>query len=629
MNSISRTDAHKVFADLYRKSRPPEQQQLVDDAIQRSNDVFIRIDLIKKIDEDFQSQLRAKSALPEETPRPKRAEPKKDSGNRGTSASPKQNKPKNDDPKKKKKDAPVTGGFLSVLFGGNANIIKFAKDTEAVDIGLFGRNPTISGNVEKIFKYLKEDQIIATIQALRICEQQGWRIWNPLVYNVINNFNKFFNSFISLDSLFLDRISPEVFLDRSLKMQMYYTRLISRPDSKDIILDHVPEMVKQDEKLNAKLANILSGLNYGLALETTKPKLTEAIQAFYIVVHKKMMEWEDITKLLAVPPINETRFQASQEITKEVELTIARLSDEISTKLHKRDELVGLKNRYFKIDDKGKISFDFLGLVIEDYFSHHYPENVNTDGIKAQYKTMPHKLVYLLLRDFQSVFVSILEGYIKVGDKNQQNDVIAIQPGLFKSEIETINTIIRSIDAFNRKYPSFQYSFGQFSKDYSSGASDQIASNILGVLAEAADFFGKFAVKLNVIVENHLLAKQYEAEGTLQDKIHQTKEKVIEEIKILHRFIPHYDSRIVTRDRINGMMISDVFITMSKLLFNYAVIFKDKLTTSKLTQNRRLEDELQQLNKEYERLTGKGFEKSAKPENQLGAEDSSLDYDEN
>ncbi|MCC5815613.1 MAG: hypothetical protein JJT78_12725 [Leptospira sp.] len=609
MNTQSRTEAHKVFADLYRKSRTPEHQQLIDDEIKKSNDVFIRIDLIKKVDENYKNNNKPKLTDDEKEQKPRRRKSSIDDEAR-TVKEDIRVRPKQDN---RKKETTVTGGgggLLSALFGINNNISKFAKDTGAIEMGFLGRNPTISSNVEKIFKYLKEDQIISTIQALKLCEQQGWRYWNPLVYNVVNNFNKFFNAFISLDSLFLDKISPEVFLDRSLKMQMYYVRLLDRPDSKDIILENVPTIVKQDEKLANKMSQILSGLNYGLSLEHTKPKLSEAICAFYIVVNKKMMVWDDIKKLLNIPAININRFQASQEISKEVELTIQRLENEISTKLHKRDELVNLRTRYFKIDDNGKISFDFLNHVIEDYFAHHYPENMNTDGIKSQYKTMPHRLLYLLLRDFQSVFIGLIEGYIKIGDKNNTSDVLIVQPGLFKQDIEAINTIIRTIDAFNRKFPSFQYSFPQFTKDFQNGASDQIANNILGVLNEAAEFFGKFAIKINIIVENHLLAKQYEAAGQLNDKIFSTKEKVIEEVKILHRFLPYYDSRIVSRDRMNGMMLIDVFINMAKLLFNYAVIFKDKTTTQKLTQNRRIEEELASLNHEYERLTGRPYDKS-------------------
>jgi len=605
LKTLSRTEAHKIFADLYRKSRTPEHQALVDEAIKKSNDVFIRIDLIKKVDEDYKSKTHPK--LTEE--RSERNDRKKSSPREEASSQRREdrraNVQKRSESKRKESGG---GGLLSALFGINPAISKFAKESAAIEMGFLGRNPTVSSNVERLFKYLKEDQIIATIQALKLCEQQGWRHWNPKVYNIINNFNRFFNAFISLDSLFLDRISPDVFLERSMKMQMCYVRLLEHPESRDIILENVPPLVKQDEKLAPKLPLVLTGLNYGLSLETTKPKLSEAIAAFYIVVNKKMMDWEDIKKLLNVPPLSETKFQASQEITKEVEITIQRLENEISAKLYKKEELENLKTRYFKIDENGKISFDFLNLVIEDYFAHHYPENMNTEGIKSQIKTMPHRLLYILLRDFQSVFIGLIEGYVKIGDKNNQMDVLIVQPGLFKQEIENINLIIRTIDSFNRKYPSFQYSFSQFSKDYQNGANDQIATNLLKILTEASDFFGKFAIKINTIVENHLLAKQYEASGQLSDKIASSKDKVIEEVKILHRFIPYYDSRLVSRDRLNGIMIIDAFIQMAKLLYNYAVIFKDKATTSKLTMNRKIEEELKELSREYERLTGKPFD---------------------
>lgn len=601
MTTKSRTEAHKIFADLYRKPRSPEHQAQIDEVIKKSNDVFIRIDLIKKVDEEFEKKNKKTPIEVAEEKKP----PKKNNVSRETRVE--LPKPKPTPPEKKSSSG---GGFLSALFGINPAISKFAKESGAIEMGFLGRNPTVSPNVERLFKYLKEDQIIATIQALRLCEQQGWRVWNPRTYNIINNFNKFFNAFISLDSLFLDRISPEVFLDRSMKMQMYYVRLLEEPDSKDIILDKVPQLVKQDEKLAPKMNQILTGITYGLSLETTTPKLSEAIAAFYIVVNKKMMDWEEIKSLLNVPPISNTKFQASNDILKEVEMSIQRLEHEISSKLYRKRELENLKSRYFKIDQSGKISFDFLNLVIDDYFAHHYPENMNTEGLKSQVKTMPHKLLYVLLRDFQSVFIGIIEGYVKIGDKSSQQDVLIVQPGLFKQDVENINLIIRSIDSFNRKYPSFQYSFAQFTKDYQNGATDQIAANLVKILTESSEFFGKLALKINIIIENHLLAKEYEANGQLNEKVLVTKEKVIEDLKILHRFIPYYDQRIVSRDRLNGMMIIDVFIQMAKCLFNYAVIFKDKNITSKLTANKKIDDELSNLYKEYERLTGKEFDTS-------------------
>ncbi len=58
--NISRTEAHKIFANLYRKQRTAEHQAQVDEIITRSNDVFIRIDLIKKLDEEFEKKEKLK-----------------------------------------------------------------------------------------------------------------------------------------------------------------------------------------------------------------------------------------------------------------------------------------------------------------------------------------------------------------------------------------------------------------------------------------------------------------------------------------------------------------------------------------------------------------------------------------
>ncbi|TGK84259.1 hypothetical protein EHQ31_06135 [Leptospira montravelensis] len=629
MTPVSRTEAHRVFADLYRKTRTPEHQQLIDEAILKSNDVFIRIDLIRKVDEDYESKNKPKKddgrdrGLPEreqrrENPRPQsqNTDPKpKRSSDLVTIESAKQ---KQNPAKKRVIEQRQGGGLLAGLFGGGAggvnnSISKFGKDTGTIDIGLFGRNPTISNNVEKLFRGMKEDVLIPTIQALRVSEQQGWRIWTPLVYNIINNFNKFYNAFASLDALILDKISADIFLERSLKMQMFYVRFLQRSDANDIILSNLPDIVKMDEKLTPKLGKIMEGVNYALNLENTRPKLSEAITAFYIVAKKKMFTWPEIVTDLRVPAIQEHKFQAAREIQKEVEITVAKISDDINTRAFKKEELTNLRSRYFSIDDKGKISFDFLNAVVDDFMAHHMPESAKSQTVKNSYKSQPHRLVYLLLRDLQTVYINLIEGYVRLGDKNQNQELLIIQPGLFRNEIDQLNSLVRTIDNFNKKFPSFQYSFQQYGMDFSTGnaANDQIAGPIVQALQEASEFFGSFAGKLNIIVENHLMAKVTESKGKVNDKIVSTKDKVIEEVKIAQRFIPHYDKAVVAKERINGMKVEDVFIQFTKYLYNYAVIFKDPATTSKLTAHRKIEQELIKLNKEYERLTYSSFNKES------------------
>ncbi|GBF48578.1 hypothetical protein LPTSP4_00770 [Leptospira ryugenii] len=621
MTPVSRTEAHRVFADLYRKPRTPDHQQLVDEAILRSNDVFIRIDLIKKVDEDYQNKNKPKD-------KPKsyfEDKPERESSSRGDSQGKQEQKrqselvstesAKQKQAAQKKKAEPAKpatggGGFFAALFGGGGGqtpIAKFAKDTGAIDVGLFGRNPSISPSAERLFRTLKEDTIIPTIQALRTAEQQGWRLWTPLVYNIIANFSKFFNAFVSLDSLFIDKISPDIFLDRSVKMQMFYIRYLHRDDAPKIILENLPKIVEMDEKLANKMSAVMTGINFGIGLESEKPKLSDVITAFYIVSKKKMVTWDEIIADLRVPAIQEHKFQASREIQKEVEITVAKISDDINVRVFKKEELQNLRTRYFTIDDKGKINFEFLNIVVDDFTKLHIPEAAKSQSVKNTYKSMPHRLLYLLLRDIQVVYINMIEGYIRLGDINQNQELLIVQPGLFRQEIETMNNLVRAIETFNKKFPSFQYTFQQFNSDYSKGTMDQIVNSILRVLIDSAEFFGQFANKLNIMVESHLMARASESKGKGTDKVAVTKEKVIEEIKLQQRFIPHYDKTLVTKERINGMTVEEIIIQLTKYLYNYAVIFKDPQTSQKLTAHRKIEQELIALNKEYERLTNSSF----------------------
>ncbi len=444
---------------MYRKKRSPEHQQLIDDAITRSNDVFIRIDLIKKIDEEQERKERIKEELPQTESKPESSKPTSMAAGVGTPTKPMV--PKNQTSAQIPTVTDSSGGFMDKLFGSGNNIAKFAKETRTLELGLFARKPTISKNVEKIFRSLKEDEIISTIQALKYSEQIGWRIWTPLVYNVVLNYNRFFNAFISLDSLFRDEISAEVFLGRSTKMQMYYARILNRPDTKDIILDKVPALIKSEAKLYPKIESILSGLNYGLSLETRKPSLTDAIVAFHVVMTKKLIPWTELEKTLNVSVIDERRFNATAEVTKQIELATAKLSNDIQAKLNIKDELDFLKKNYFSFGEGGKLSFEFLNQIIDDYVSHYFAENMQTDVLKSNFKNTPHKLLQLVCRDLQSNYIPLVEGYIKL-DLNQVKDVLIMQIGLFFPEVNRINNILRNLDSRNRMFPSFQYSFQNY-----------------------------------------------------------------------------------------------------------------------------------------------------------------------
>lgn len=92
---------------------------------------------------------------------------------------------------------------------------------------------------------------------------------------------------------------------------------------------------------------------------------------------------------------------------------------------------------------------------------------------------------------------------------------------------------------------------------------------------------------MTTVIENHMLAQSYEESGQINEKTVATKEKVIEEIKIMQRFIPFAEGRVVAQGRLSGKTVFQVLFEMTRLLYNYAVIFKDASSLLNLVKAQR------------------------------------------
>lgn len=109
----------------------------------------------------------------------------------------------------------------------------------------------------------------------------------------------------------------------------------------------LPALIRTEAKLSSKIEPILTGLNYGLSLESRKPSLTDAIVAFHIVMTKKFVSWQEIEKTLNVSVIDERKFNATSEVSEQIELATAKLSNDIQSKINIKDELDFLRKNYF------------------------------------------------------------------------------------------------------------------------------------------------------------------------------------------------------------------------------------------------------------------------------------------
>ncbi|MEM7180456.1 MAG: hypothetical protein AAF518_06060 [Spirochaetota bacterium] len=595
MSTKTRAEAHKHFGSLYRKQRSEEHQKKVDEILAKTSDIFIRIDLIEKLDKEYFNHKRYD--LIEDEPKDKE----------GKKTSSKQNlqKPSKESEEKTQTNTNNTsgGGLLGGLFGsgGTNEISKFAKDTKALEMSLITRKPSISPEVQKVFRGLNEDRIISVITTLNYCEKVGWKYWNHRTYNVIMNFKRFFTSFISLDSLFIDEISPEVFLEKSIKMQMYYIRHLEFPESSDIIMSNLPVLIQKSKSLSQKRTFIMEGLKYGLNLEKRNPKLTDCICAFHIIKNKKMVHWNDVKKMLKVPAIETNRFTAPPTVDSQIKLAVRSVKSKIREKLEVLKDADEIKTRYFQFDESGKMKYDFLYTITDDYLKSFHSEPHKVIEIRKSYLTNPHKLLHLLCRDLQSTYFGLIEGYIKI-ENTDSIDTLIFNKDLFHTEMEQINYLIRNLDEFNRKYSSFQYSFKAFTKHMAKGSSsnDQIEDDVLKLISKISKVFTLLGRKCNVILNNHMDAM----ESPEQEALMTEKNDPIENFKIQPRYIPYHDSKVKTDGRVNGYTIQQLFMEMTKLFLNYAAIFRESSIMQEISANKKMQRELNSHYAEYKRLTG-------------------------
>lgn len=614
MSTRTRAEAHKHFGNLYRKKRDEEHQKKVDEILAKTSDIYIRIDLIEKLDKDYLGGERKYDLVDErEKSRPNRKAMDE------TAAKDKKTQPK---PSQTNHQSGILGG----IFGGsNQEIVQFARDTHALEVSLLTRKPSIAPDVKKVFRGINEDRIISTITTLNHCEKVGWKYWNHKTYNIIVNFKRFFTSFISLDSLFMDEISPEVFLEKSMKMQMYYIRHLEIPDAKQIILNHITPLIQKSKSLSQRRIFIQEGLNYALTLEERKPRLTDCICAFHIIKHKKLLLWNDIKKLLRVPAITYDKFAAPPTIASQIQLSVKNVENKIRDKLLMVKDAEELKTRYFEFGKNGKMKYEFLYHITDDYLQSYHNEPQKVVEMRKSYLTNPHKLLHLLCRDLQSTYFGVIEGFLKLQGKASE-DIQIFNPELFFYDMEKINYLIRNLDEFNRKYSSFQYSFKDFTRHMAKTktSNDQIENDVLKLISKVSKQFTTLGRKCNVVVNNHLNALEHSDQETLLAE----KNKPIDNFKIIPRYIPYFDGKVKTDGRVNGYTVYQLFWEMTKLFLNYAAIFRDSTIMQELSVNRKVEGELKAHHAEYRRLTGYDYRPIEKEKEEIPIKKPAKEEDE-
>lgn len=577
---ITKSQAYQLFGKLYNKTRDPEHQKKVEEIVSKYSDIYVRIKKIQELDQQF-----------ENNKKPNKLEKNIISKQNNQSIS--INKQNNSVSTKAKKETKNRGGFLQSIFKGG-DIAKWGEETGTLVHGLFGLNLKLSQNIIKTFDLFEEQQIIDAIKTMTFFIQRGWDDFPPRSYNIIVTLFQFFKEYINVLNLLKKIEDPGILVQQTLKMQVMYANLILFPDYKSFIENDFINWIKNQKDILNMVPNTISVVRILANLENRRPKFTEVITAFYVLERKKILTWNDIIKEIGVKNPVVDRYRAPEKILTVIHQKIDKVKLEIEKRENTIKDINYIKSKYFLINESGKINMDFLNTIVSEMLKRQWGETRVTNEIVKNHIAEPHRLLNLLLQDFDYNFTNFFVSSISIQDqKGQSKEVAIFKPNVFKKEIELYTEINQDLQEFLKQYKNAQMNFQNYYLALKAKGLDIILQNFIKIANKSCTFFRKMIISIRTILDNHEEAISLEQKGKMKEGTQRTKILPIEDLIPQPRFIPYYDYKIASPGRIHDITIKSALEEVVKDFYNYLYLYRDKMILENLSATPRLKSEIE------------------------------------
>jgi hypothetical protein len=463
--TLTRAAAHKVFGDLYRKSRPPELQEKVDRVIQATSDVFVRIQRIEELDAEYARGKRGVETV-------RRPQPKTSTT---TAARPPQRKPEK------------KAGILDALLGGG-DIGVWGKETETLTSGFLGRNLKLSKKSEEIFTQLSEDVVVAAIKCFRAATRGGWQVWEPATYNTVVTAYQFFNEFVNAAPILKRNERPETLAQETALMQKMYGALIQYPNFKKILGESFVKLILESKEMAGYTEMLKQAVNHIVNLESRNPTLKNTILAFYTFSKKQIPSWADVMQELGVGKPVLHRYRAPEAVMQQIDAQIKKHENQIELRKEEIRSIEHLKAHFFDYDTSGKVKTEFLHPIVLEVLRRVYNEKVINDSVIKTHRTEPARLLFVILKDFDISSLYLLEGSFHIKDPGGQTEMILFKQGLWRATIDEFNAVLREVEMFYKKNRNMSFNFQNLIEIMKTGHGDDEMKRFLSLVGRAKPF---------------------------------------------------------------------------------------------------------------------------------------------
>lgn len=579
--SLTRTKAHLLFGELYSKSRPSEIQEKIDRAIEGISDIYVRIQKIQEIDEQFRGVETVDNL--------------QISRSKQTSNNTSNNKKRSNNSTSKSKSSSGPG-ILSFLFG-KSDIAAWGKKTGTIVTGLFGLNQSLSSQVPRAFNAISDQQIVELLKAMRYFIARGWESFAPAQYNSIVTAYQFFEEYLKADLLFRKREQNSTLLTQTIKMQVLYSQLLKFENFSSFFQNDFVEYLRSEEDFGDVSADLEAGITSFSGFESRRPRLTDCLLAFYVIDRKKLFSWNNLLAELQVgAPVTE-RYRAPDKVQKTIQHRIEKLQNEIRFRKDAIEEVNYIRENYFKIDERGKANVDFLQNVVKDVLTRtSSDQRISAEYLKATISE-PHRLLSALLKDIDLNFVQILSSAVNVQKADGPGQVVIFKPTVFKAELDLLNEVQLDMAEFLKRFRNNQFSFSMYIATTKGDKTDQPSQVFQPIASKSCRLFSAIQGKIRSVITSHKHTEEKEKTGHLKEAIQRTHSIAIEAIDGEERFIPWSTALVLDSGRFNQKSVIDVLDEMVRSLYNYLFVYRDPALLEALNSTSRLKSELGLLEK--------------------------------
>lgn len=560
--TLSRSEAHRLFGNLYRKERSPELQEKVDAVVASTSDIFVRIRHIEELDaaeEERKRSERAKRGGP--------SAPVRGGGGGGGTAVPA-------GPVGKKAGDKDSGGLFARLFGGP--LVAWGAETRTLQTGLFGLNLRLDPAVQKVF-HMEEAAVGALSKVFRVLGGNAYDFLEPARFNLVMAAYQFFSEFVKAETAFRTSEGPEEWLIATLKMQKLYAQMIKYPDYQRVLVEDIPEVALRYDPIKAEVPAATKLLGYIANLDVRKPTLRNCILAHYALARKEVPGWEVVEKDVQAREPELDRYRAPQQVIERIYARIAELQGQIQERESSLNEIDSVRKRFFSFDEKGRIRIDFLVPIVAQTLKQIQPKAAIPEATVRAQMQEPHRLLYLLVRDIDLNYVNVLSGSVGLkSGAGHPEDVLLFKQGLFRKHVDDLNFLMRLLDSFYKKNVNFHYTFTDLMRDTRKAPEADTSREFVSIVGKCNRWFASLAKPLGILISNHDDAVRAEQQGKLNESVKRTAVLAIEGIGYERRFLPFYDRTLAISGRLADKSVYDALLELTQNLYNFLYIFRDE-----------------------------------------------------